>query len=55
MDIFVGTFTEQQLKSKEDKIAIDEAKQKTGLKFIKNKITKQNGVKVMKVWLSDKF
>lgn len=55
MEIFVGTFTEQDLKDKKDKEAIEKSKQETGLKFIKNKITTENGQKVMKVWLSNKF
>ena len=55
MDIFVGTFTEKQLIAKEDKKAIEQKQTETGLKFIKSKITKEKGIKVMKVWLSNQF
>lgn len=41
MEIFVGTFNEKQLINGDDKKAIKEVKEK--------------GVKVMKVWLTDKF
>ncbi len=55
MQIFVGRFNEQQLKIKEDKAAIEQAKDKTGLKYIKSKLVKVNGVLHMEVYLVDSF
>jgi len=49
--IYVGKFNEKQLLSGEDKKAIEEGINRTGLKYIKNKIVKEKGVKYMKVWL----
>lgn len=53
MQIFVGTFTEQQLKNKEDKAVIESEKEKTGLKYIKSRIVKKKGVQYMEVYLVD--
>lgn len=55
MEIFVGTFTEEQLRNKEDREAIDKTAKETGLKYIRNLITKEKGKTVMKVWATDKF
>ncbi len=54
MEIFVGTFSEEDLKNKKDKKMITEKQKETGLKYIKNTITKDNSKPVMKVWLTDK-
>lgn len=55
MEIFVGTFTEKQLKNKEDRAEIEKTAKKTGLKYVRNLITKEKGKTVMKVWATDKF
>lgn len=55
MEIFVGTFTEEDLKNKKDKLAIEKSQKETNLKFIKHKIVKEKGQTVMKVWVSNKF
>ena len=49
--IYVGKFSLEQLNKGEDKKAIEKAQEKTGLKYIKNRIVKEKGVKYMKVWL----
>lgn len=53
MQIFVGTFNEQQLKDKEDKADIEKAIKETGLKYIKSRLVKIQGVQYMKVFLVD--
>ena len=55
MEVFVGTFTEKQLRNKEDRAEIDKTAKETGLKYIRNLITEENGETVMKVWATDKF
>lgn len=61
MKIFIGTFTEEDLKNGRDKQAISEAKEleqnkRNGLRFIESKIIKKSGKPhAMKVWLTDKF
>ena len=55
MEIFVGTFTEEDLNNKKDKVAFEKSQKERNLKFIKNKIAKEKGQTVMKVWVSDKF
>lgn len=53
--IYVGKFNEEQLINGEDRKAIAEAKERTGLRYIKNKIVKEKGVKYMKVWLVSSY
>lgn len=50
--IFVGEYTEDELKSGKDKKEIADAQQLTGLQYITSKITKQ---KTLKVWLTKDF
>ena len=47
----VGTFNEAQLKSGEDKRAIEKAQKETGLTYIDSKITKKGGKMFMEVYL----
>ena len=47
----VGTFDEDALKNKEDKIAIKKAQQKTGLKYIQSKMIKKNGKQYIEIYL----
>lgn len=47
----VGTFNEAQLKSGEDKLAIEKAQKETGLTYIDSKITKKGGKMFMEVYL----
>lgn len=53
--IYLGEFNEKQLLSGEDKKAIEEGINRTGLKYIKNKIVQEKGVKYMKVWLVSSY
>lgn len=57
MKVFVGDFTEQDLRNGVDKVAILEAQEKeenkrNGIKYIESKHDKKK--QVMKVWLTDK-
>jgi hypothetical protein len=47
----VGTFNEAQLKSGEDKLAIEKAQKETGLTYIDSKITKKGDKMFMEVYL----
>jgi uncharacterized protein YjdB len=47
----VGTFDENDLKNKKDKIAIKKAEKKTGLKYIRSKMIKIKGKQYMEVYL----
>lgn len=47
----VGTFNEAQLKSGEDKLAIEKAQKETGLTYIDSKTTKKGGKMFMEVYL----
>jgi 2-C-methyl-D-erythritol 4-phosphate cytidylyltransferase len=58
MKVYIGEFTEQDLKQGNDKKAIAEAQERdenkrNGIKFIESKHDKKKNV--MKVWLTDKF
>lgn len=58
MKVFIGSFTEQDLKQGNDKKAIAEAQEReelkrNGIKYIESKHDKKKNV--MKVWLTDKF
>jgi len=56
MKHFVGTFNEKQLIAQEDKKAIEEAKKKTGLKYIENEIVFKNKKPyLMKVYLTNQI
>ena len=52
---YLGKFNEKQLLSGEDKKAIEEGINRTGLKYIKNKIVKEKGETYMKVWLVSSY
>jgi hypothetical protein len=47
----VGVFSEEQLKNKEDKKAIEKAQKQTGLTYIDSKIIKKGGKMFMEVYL----
>ena len=52
MKHFVGEFNEEQLRNKEDKVAIEKAKAETGLKYIESEFVKKKGTIVgIKVYL----
>lgn len=58
MKVYIGTFTEQDLKEGNDKKAIHEAQERdemkrNGIKYIESKYDKKT--QTMKVWLTDKF
>lgn len=53
--IKVGRFNETQLGNKEDKIAVDKCKLKTGYKYIVTSLGKKNGEHYIDIYLiSDK-
>jgi hypothetical protein len=49
--IKVGTFDEAQLRSQEDKKAVEKAQKETGLKYVDTKIIKKGGEMFMEVYL----
>ena len=51
--ILVGTFTEAQLKNKEDKKAVAAKSKETGLTYTRTKIVKHKGVQALRIWLID--
>lgn len=51
MKKFVGYFTLEQCKNGEDKVAVEAAKKKTGLKYVGSKIVKRNGARVLAVYV----
>ena len=58
MKVYIGTFTEQDLKEGNDKKAIYEAQEKeefkrNGIKYIQSEYNKKK--QTIKVWLTDKF
>lgn len=58
MRVYIGEFTEQDLKNGNDKKAILEAQEKeelkrNGIKYIESDFNKKK--QVMKVWLTDNF
>ena len=58
MKVYIGEFTEQDLKQGNDKKAIAEAQERdenkrNGIKFIESKIDFKKGI--IKVWLTDKI
>lgn len=55
MEIFVGTFNELDLKQGKDKEEIERVKEETNLPYIKSKVCTENSIRVMKVWLTNKF
>ena len=56
MQVLVGDFTEQDIKDKKDKIAIEEKMKETGLKYINSKIIKQNGKpSALRIWVCDAY
>lgn len=54
MQVLVGDFTENDLKYKKDKIAIEKAMNETGLKYTNTKVIKHNGKPVaLRIWICD--
>ena len=52
--VLVGTFNEEDLKHGRDKIAVNEAKEKHGLKYTETKLIKKKGEFVgIKIWVCD--
>lgn len=50
--IYIGEYTEKDLKNGKDKKDIEKAKEKTGLKYVISEITNKPS---LKIWLSDDF
>ena len=50
--IFIGEYTEKDLKNGTDKKDVEAAKDKTGLQYVITEITKKPS---LKIWLSDDF
>lgn len=53
MKIWVGDFTEDDLKNKVDKEVITNVQKKTGLSYTLDKIIKKNGERRLRVWVCD--
>lgn len=54
MEVLVGDFTEDDLKNKRDKIAVEQKMKETGLKYTNTKIIKRNGKSVaLRIWVCD--
>lgn len=54
MEILVGDFTEDDIKNKRDKIAVEKAMNETGLKYTNTKEIKLNGKTVaLRIWVCD--
>ena len=52
--VFVGTFKEDNLTKGKDKLEINEAKEKHGLKYVNTEYVKKGGQIVgMKIWVCD--
>lgn len=48
---YVGKFTEQDIISGADRQAVEAAKEKTGLKYVKTKATRKS----LEIWLCDNY
>lgn len=54
MEVLVGDFTEDDIKNKRDKIAVEQKMKETGLKYTNTKIIKRNGKSVaLRIWVCD--
>lgn len=54
MEILVGDFTEDDIKNKRDKIAVEKAKKETGLNYVNTKTIKRNGkIVALRIWVCD--
>lgn len=54
MEVYVGQFTEDDLKNGVDKKKIAEAKKENNLKYVNTKLVKKGGkIVAMKVWVCD--
>lgn len=54
MEVLVGDFTEDDLKNKRDKIAVEKAKKETGLNYVNTKEIKRNGkIVALRIWVCD--
>lgn len=49
--IFVGNFSEDDIKSKKDKKEVEKMKKQTGLNYVNTKIIKKSGKKYLSIWL----
>lgn len=50
-EIFVGNFSEDDIKSKKDKKEVEKMKKQTGLNYVNTKIIKKSGKKYLSIWL----
>lgn len=56
MEVFVGQFSEEELKNGVDKLKVAEAAEKYQLKYTRTKLVKKKGKIVgIKIWVSDDF
>ena len=54
MEVLVGDFTEDDIKNRRDKIAVEQKMKETGLKYTKTKIIKRDGKSVAtRIWVCD--
>lgn len=54
MEVLVGDFTEDDIKNRRDKIAVEQKMKETGLKYTKTKIIKRHGKSVaIRIWVCD--
>lgn len=56
MEIFVGYFTEEEVKQGIDRLEVDKAMESTGLKYVKTKLHKKGNSYVgISIWVTNKF
>lgn len=54
MQVLVGDFTEEDIKNKKEKIAVEQKMKETGLNYINTKIIKRKGNPVaLRIWVCD--
>ena len=49
--VFVGKYNERDLEAGADKVDVEKAKEKTGLKYVQSKIVKEKGTTYLKLWV----
>ena len=49
--VFVGKYNERDLEAGADKVDVEKAKEKTGLKYVQTKIVKEKGTTYLKLWV----
>lgn len=51
LGVLVGKFTEEDLKNKVDKKAVEEAKEKYNLKYTNTRLIKEKGIKKLAIYV----